>query len=177
VTDDHSASVTSRGFLARADQLGRLLENSALVGTLSAMILLASTQIILRNFLDSGIAWADEALRLMVLWVAMLGAVAASRDNRHISIDILSKVLPVGIKRFTALIVHGVTAGVCGLLAFLSAAFVSETYQFDDRLLDNIPAWWFQAILPVAFSLMAYRYCLWCVKEATALLKPERDAE
>ena len=30
----------------------------------------------------SGVAWGDEALRLMVLWVTMLGAVAATRERQ-----------------------------------------------------------------------------------------------
>ena len=81
-------------WLAGADRVGRWLENSLLSIVLVSMILLASGQIGLRNLFGSGFPWADEALRLLVLWVAMLGAVAASRENRHISIDILSRVLP-----------------------------------------------------------------------------------
>ena len=80
------------GILSRADQIGQSVENAALVAVLAAMILLAGAQIVLRNFFDSGFPWADEALRLMVLWVAMLGAVAAGRENRHIAIDALSRI-------------------------------------------------------------------------------------
>ena len=64
-------------FFERADRIGRLAETAILVLLLTAMMLLASSQIALRNFFASGFAWADEALRLMVLWLAMIGAVAA----------------------------------------------------------------------------------------------------
>ena len=27
-----------------------------------------------------------------------------------------------------------------------------------------MPAWWFQAILPVGFFLIGYRYVIWCLR-------------
>lgn len=152
------------GFLARADRAGQILENAALVAVLTAMILLAAAQIVLRNFMDSGFAWGDEALRLMVLWVAMLGAVAASRENRHISIDALSRILPGGPKAWADVIVRAFTAGVSFVLAWYSWVFVAESREFEDTLLGDLPAWWFQAILPVAFFLIGYRYAIWCLR-------------
>ena len=38
---------------------------------LTAMIVLAATQIVLRNLFDSGIIWGDAALRVAVLWVGL----------------------------------------------------------------------------------------------------------
>lgn len=48
------------------------LEDSILVALLLAMIVLAVTQIALRNGFDTGITWADALLRVMVLWIALL---------------------------------------------------------------------------------------------------------
>jgi TRAP-type C4-dicarboxylate transport system permease small subunit len=58
------------------------------------MISLAFAQIVLRNGFDGGIVWADSLLRIMVLWIALIGAVVASRDQRHINIDLISRFLP-----------------------------------------------------------------------------------
>ena len=43
-------------------------EDALLVLLLSTMILLAGTQIVLRNMLDTGVVWIDPLLRVMVLW-------------------------------------------------------------------------------------------------------------
>lgn len=157
------------GLLARADNLGRFAENAALVLTLSAMILLGTTQIILRNFFDSGFGWADEALRLMVLWVAMFGAVAASREQRHITIDVLSRVLPDNAKAWVAIIVDALTAATTLILAWYSWIFVAESYEYQDRVLNDLPAWLFQSVLPVAFFLIAYHYVIACIRHARKL--------
>ncbi len=152
------------GLLARADRAGRFVENLALVVVLTAMILLAAAQIFLRNFLDSGLAWGDEALRLMVLWVAMLGAVAASRENRHISIDALSRVLPPVPRAWAAVVVRAFTSAVAFMIAWYSLEFVAESREFGDLLLDDLPAWWFQSIIPVGFLLIGYRYAIWFLR-------------
>jgi TRAP-type C4-dicarboxylate transport system permease small subunit len=134
------------------------------------MILLGSTQIILRNFFNSGFGWADEALRLMVLWVAMFGAVAASREQRHISIDILSRVLPDSAKVWVAILVDGFTAAIALILAWYSWIFVADSYEFQDRLLNDLPAWLFQLVLPVAFFLIAYHYVIALLRQLRSLL-------
>jgi TRAP-type C4-dicarboxylate transport system permease small subunit len=154
-----------KGILARAERVGLLLENTALAGILSAMILLASGQIFLRNFVGTGLPWADEALRLMVLWVAMLGAVAASREDRHISIDVLSRLLPDGLRKWAAALVHLVTIVVSLTLAWFSWVFVIESREYQETLLGDLPAWLFETILPVAFLLIAYRYVIWLVRD------------
>ena len=60
---------------------------------LGSMILLAAGQILLRNLFEMGLFWADPTQRLMVLWLALLGAIAATHDDRHIRIDLFSRFL------------------------------------------------------------------------------------
>ena len=78
----------------RLDRAGRFLETAVLVTLFSSMMLLAVGQIVLREVFNTGFVWADELIKLMVLWLAMVGSVAATRDNRHIRIDALSHVFP-----------------------------------------------------------------------------------
>lgn len=136
------------------------------------MILLAAGQIGLRNLFGSGFAWADEALRLMVLWVAMLGAVAASRENRHISIDVLARILPDTPRMIAGCLVHAFTAFIALVLAWYSLEFVRESFSFGDTLLDDLPAWCFQLILPLGFLLIGYRYLIWTARELMQLIRP-----
>ena len=157
MTEDQNKS----GLFALADRLGQVIENAALVGVLASMVVLASVQIFLRNFMDSGFAWGDEALRLMVLWVAMLGAVAASRENRHIAIDALLRVLPPVPKAWSQVLVYAFTSAVSLVMAWYAWEFVAESREYGDLLLEDLPAWWFQSILPVGFFLIGYRYAIW----------------
>jgi len=144
----------------KLDKLGRWLEQAALVLLLATLIVLAGGQIFMRNVLDSGMVWVDEFLRIVVLWLTLVGAVAASREKKHISIDILNRFLSDRVKLFTGLLVNLFSAGVCALLAWFSYSFVSDSLEYGDTVLQDWPAWIFQIILPVGFTLIAYRYFL-----------------
>ncbi|MCK5838003.1 MAG: TRAP transporter small permease, partial [Desulfobacula sp.] len=81
------------------------IEDSILIGLLLSMICMAVLQIVMRNLFDSGILWGDELIRVLVLWIGLIGAMIASRNNHHISIDVISRYLPDKIKKFTNLMI------------------------------------------------------------------------
>ncbi len=144
--------------LKRLDALGRRIEDIFLAAMLTTMILLAGWQIVQRNFIGGGMIWADELLRLLVLWLGLLGAMAASRDNRHVSIDLLMRFLPKKIKPPVRILLHLFTAVVCGMLAFYSLKFVQMEHEYQTKVLTGLPAWWFELILPIGFGMMSLRY-------------------
>lgn len=158
------------GLLGWADRLGRLAENIFLAILLFGMIGLAAAQVGLRELLGQGIAWGDEALRLLVLWAAMAGAVAASRDEVHLRIDLASRFLPGRLVAVAAVAVDFFTAAVAGCLAWHSGRFVAESREFGDVVLGGQPAWVYQAVLPVAFILITWRYLVWFARRCRDLL-------
>jgi len=137
-----------------------LVEDGILALLLFSMILLATSQIFLRNLFDSGIIWADPLLRIMVLWLGLLGALAATRENKHISIDLLTRFLsePVRIisKSFTSLF----SSIVAGILAYHSVRFVVMEYESQTTIITDIPAWIIELILPIAFVLITIRFTI-----------------
>ncbi len=140
---------------------------------LTTLIVLAASQIFMRNVLNTGVIWADELLRILVLWVALLGAVAASRDDKQIRLDVFSRFLPPAGKLVAEIVADLFTAIVCGVIAWYSFVFVREAYQYEDVLLGSLPAWIFQSVLPLAFFLISYRYLLFFVKRLVALIKKD----
>jgi TRAP-type C4-dicarboxylate transport system permease small subunit len=160
--------------LSRLEKVGKAGENAILVVILSGMILLAAGQIVLRNFFDIGFIWADELLRLMVLWIAVAGAVAASRSDKHINIAILDRFLVGRSAQAVRCIVHLFTAGVSTIVCYHSVAFVRTSHEFGDVLLGGIPAWMLQAILPIGFGLIAWRYAVFALRELLLFMGPAR---
>lgn len=144
----------------RLEKVAAYAEDGLLLIILISMILLAGTQIFLRNIFDSGLFWGDEMLRLLVLWLTMAGGLAASRMDRHISIAVLNRFLPRRVQFFTKVIIDLFTAFICALFAWHSARFVMGSYEFGDMLMRSVPAWTLQIILPVGFALMAFRHLL-----------------
>ena len=145
----------------RLDRLGQLLENVALVVMLGGMIALAFGQIVLREVFETGFVWADELIKLMVLWLAMIGAVAASRDDRHIRIDVLSQILPDGVIKYSRVLVDVFAAAVSAVIAWHAWRYLQLEIEFEDQVLIDTPAWIAHVVVPVAFALISYRFaCL-----------------
>ena len=143
------------------ERLGGILaavEDGILVSLLTVMIGLAGTQILLRNLWDSSIGWGDPLLRVTVMWVGLLGAMAASRDDNHITIDLVSRFLEGRAEAATRIITGLVSAVVCTALAWHGMRFVLFEREDQAIAFASVPAWMCELIIPVAFGIMALRF-------------------
>ena len=118
------------GLLGRALVLFHGVEDLFLVLLLLAVIVLAPLQIFLRNFFDAGISWADPLIRVLVLWLGLFGAVAASRGDRHITIDVASRYFSAGLGDALRLLTSLFTSAVSALIAWHSGRFVIDEREF-----------------------------------------------
>jgi len=147
-------------FLLRTKRQILTIENGLLALLLTGMILLATLQIALRNGWATGLSWADPALRIAVLWVTLLGAMAATRDENHIQIDLLTRFLPARLKIYAQLVTDLFSAFICGMLAWHGSRFVYFEWQDKSILFASIPAWVCELIIPFGFGVMALRFLI-----------------
>jgi len=153
------------------------LEEAALTLALGAMIVLSSLQILLRGVFDAGIAWADPMLRVLVLWVGLLGAITASREGRQITVDVVSRLLSGRARAAVGAVTNLFTAGVAGVLAYHGARFVASEHEFASVAFSGVPAWALESIIPFAFAAIALRYLGHAAEDLWALLRGENPAE
>lgn len=146
------------------------IEQILLVTSLGLMILIAFLQIVLRNLFATGLVWGDLFLRNLVLWIGFIGATIATKEGRHINIDVVSRWLPSAGKNLASKCTHGYSFLVCGLLTYAALKFIKNEAQMGNVTLFNIPAWIPELILPVTFGLMTFRFGL-------RLLKPTSKTE
>jgi len=137
-----------------------MLEDWLLAILVLALVALAGAQIILRNFFDTGLYWADPLLRALVLWTGMLGALAAVRDDKHIALDVLQRFLTPRAQRVSRLLTLGFTAAMCAAMAWYSVGLVTIDLTSGSNAFAKVPSWLIESILPAGFGLMALRFAL-----------------
>ena len=115
---------------------GKLLEDFFLALLLLVMVVLAVLLIVMRNVFDSGLVWGDELLRILVLWLCLVGAMAASRDDNHLTIDVISRFLPQSLQAFTRILTNLFTVIICAIIAWSGTAITRG------RGLTGIRVWW-----------------------------------
>jgi C4-dicarboxylate transporter DctQ subunit len=145
------------------------VETVILVIILSFMVLFAFLQVVLRNIFDEGILWGDILLRHLVLWVGFIGASLATKESKHINIDLFSRFLSDRGKLINKLITTLFSVFICVLLTNASWKFVLDEKSMGTEIFSGMPAWYFQIIIPVGFLLMALRFLVQSIESIAGL--------
>lgn len=149
-----------KSFLERSRTIIYRVEDSILVGILVLMIVLSVLQIFLRNFFGGGIVWSDVLVRVLVLWVGLIGAMVASRDGNHINIDIMNRYLSGRVKFVVKFAIELFTGIICLVVAYYSLQFVQIEFAYGGESFAKVPIWLCESIIPFAFMVISLRYFL-----------------
>ena len=152
-------------------------EDALLVLLLSTMIVLASTQILLRNLFDSGFVWIDPLLRVLVLWLGLIGATVATRNNRHIRIDLLSKFFRRNTHRLIQSVIGQISAWTCLVIAWYGFKWIQMDYADGLTSFVGVPAWTMEVVIPATFALIGLRYLILSVGWAKLYLRHLKVAQ
>lgn len=139
------------------------------------MIVVAVFQIVNRQLLGSMFAmpWADELVRFIVLWLAMVGSIAACRDNKHIRIDAITHVLSGTVVTWIKIVVDVFAAVVCAVIGWQAFRLVREEVSWGDYVMGDVPLWLAHAVVPLAFFLICYQFLVRVLKLAYSIFRPE----
>ncbi len=144
-----------RVLLALDHALSRV-ENILLASLGLGLLAVAAVQLGFR-LTGGGPVWLDALMRTATLWLALLGALVATREGRQLRIDALVRKL-TGIWGHVAAVVVGLfTAGICAALAWSSYTLTVMERESGAMLFSGIPNWWAMAALPIIFLLMGLR--------------------
>ena len=136
------------------------IENNLVILLLASILIFAITQVILRNFFDSGIVWGESLLRILVLWLGLAGAIVASRQGKQLNIDVLSQYIPDRYKSYVKQLNFLFTALVCLTISYYSFEFTYLEYTEGSYAFEQVPAWLSISIIPIAFAMMSIKYIL-----------------
>lgn len=125
------------------------------VSLMLLLVVLAFTQVILRNVFSIGINAFDELMRNAVLWIAFVGASLTTLRGKHISIDILPRFTKGKIKAILDWLLALTASLICLFLAGLGIRFLSLEIEMESVIAGIIPAWIIEIIIPVGFFLLA----------------------
>ena len=140
------------------------IENGFLLLLIFSAVSIATLQIVLRNSGADALVWADQALNILVLWIAMAGALVATREKNHIAIDLVGRYLSGWPKRLVVAVTFSATAICCAIASWFGVGFVLEEKEYGDIAFLDVPLWLCEAIIPFALGIIAIRYTLFTVQ-------------
>jgi TRAP-type C4-dicarboxylate transport system permease small subunit len=144
---------------------------------LTMMILMAFFQIVLRNFFNTGISWGDSLVRYLVVWVGFIGAAIATKEDKHINIDVVSRWLTGPQRHYIRLVSHFFSTVICGLLTLAAIKFLRFEAQMGSTAFFKLPVWVPEIIIPVTFGLMTLRFTVRFLSEFERIRKHDFKQE
>ncbi len=149
-----------RNYLLRINALLGKIEIGMLCLIVAMMVGLAVLEIILRYIFNVSLLWKHHMLQNLTLWLCFLGAALASSERRHISIDILRRILPESAMRYISLLIDVLSLIVVSILAYYGFDFLKEERMMTTTLIGSIPLWWAKTIIPGGFILIGIHLLL-----------------
>ena len=152
------------------------IEFGLLIAFLGSMVLLAFMQVVLRNFFGTGVIWADTIVRHLVLWSGFVGAALATSEERHISIDALTKFLSPRTKHIVLIFTSTFAAVVCYYLATAAWEYVLEERLHGGELVLGIQTWVALLIIPAGYILLAFHFLIKAIENVLRTFSKQAEA-
>ncbi len=134
----------------------RHLEHALLIGALLGAAFLPLADTLGRPF-GFAVPAGAEYLKQLVLWLAFLGGLVATRERRHLSLSTV-ELFRERVRRFGRLLAAAVAAATVGILTYASVVLVLANREEGRELMGGIPVWILELVMPVSLGLMALRF-------------------
>jgi TRAP-type C4-dicarboxylate transport system permease small subunit len=140
----------------------RLLNALAVVAALVllAMVILVTTDIVLRNLTRTGFPWSNEVSEYALYLITLMTAPWLLRRGQHVRVDLMLTMVPPRVAWMMEAASDVLGIGVCLFLARSGAIMTYQSWQLGSITIKNLifPEWWLLAPLPVAFVLLAVEF-------------------
>ena len=123
-----------------------------LASLLAAMLLQGVT----RDVLNDPTAWTEEACRYLYVYIVFLGASAAIADRSHVSVNVLTQMLPAPARLVLALAVDVLIVGFLAILAWYGAKATLRNVDIPLAVLQ-VPYAWVYVVVPLTAVTMMGR--------------------
>ena len=89
-----------------------------LIGVFGMMVVLVFGNVVLRYGFNYGIIFSEEVSRFLFVWMVFLGSVLMLRDNGHLGVHTITKLLPLAGKKFCKFVGDASTLACCVLMTY-----------------------------------------------------------
>ena len=150
------------------------LEGWFIVFLFCTTFFLALGQIVLRSVFNTSFPWTDPAIRHLVLWVGLWGALWTTKHGNHLKIEIAKHGLPPSVRLFSQLATNGLSAAICAILSWQSIRFLKDEIAYGTESIGGVDLWFFQLVFPAVFTLMAIHFAHITFYYLRISLRPKR---
>lgn len=134
--------------------------------TLTACVIIANLNVIMRYFFNHPLQWNDEVVTGLFVWTVFIGSAYAYRKHAHLGVDIVTNMLKPKARAIVLDIVSVLELVVLIMLTVISIQYVHNliyvrgVYKPYVSDILRFPRWWIGIAVPIGFGLSVL-YSIW----------------
>ncbi len=155
--------------------LDEKLEAVFLSIVLIAATLIVFAQVVTRYCLKVPLPWSEEVARYLFLWLTWVGASYATKERKHVTIDIVYEMLPKAGQKVCTIISTGVWIAFLCVMVYISVKLTASVASGGMIAVGSgIPMWVPYASIPTGMCMMLFRLLQNCVHDLKAADQTEK---
>lgn len=122
--------------------------NWLLAISLSALVILSNWAVFQRYVMSQPLHFAEELSVFLFMWIVMLGAIAAEKDDRHLTISVIVDALPPKVTQIIDIALSVISIGVLLYAAKIGLDLATSSQSRITQIL-RIPYFWIYIAFPI----------------------------
>ncbi|MDQ2081467.1 TRAP transporter small permease [Xanthobacteraceae bacterium Astr-EGSB] len=121
---------------------------------LTALVVVTIAAVFMRYVVGAPLQWTEEVSGILMIWIVMIGGVAAERDDQHLSIPLLPDALPRRLGLAINIVVSAFSIAVLLYMAWLAWDLASRA-QYKLTQILGVSWYWIDIAVTVGATCMA----------------------
>jgi TRAP-type C4-dicarboxylate transport system permease small subunit len=121
---------------------------------LFVLLVIFNVAVVMRYFVDRPLYWTEEVSGLLMVWIVMLGAIAAERDDQHLAIPVLVDLFAPKVTAVVNLVVSVLSATFLLYVSYVGLK-LALTVKFKVTSILRVSYFWIDIAIPVGFVVIA----------------------
>jgi TRAP-type transport system small permease protein len=122
--------------------------NWLLAISLAALVILSNWAVFQRYVLSQPLHFAEEMSVFLFMWIIMLGAISAEKDDRHLTISVLVDAFPQQLGKIIDIVLSVVSIGILLFAAKIGFDLAMASQTRVTQIL-RIPFFWIYIAFPI----------------------------
>nr|WP_321457318.1 TRAP transporter small permease [uncultured Cohaesibacter sp.] len=115
---------------------------------LAFLVLATSYSVFMRYWMEDPILWMEETSGLAMIWVVMIGAMCAERDNENLSIAFVCDLMSEKIRFCTSIVTSLISIGLLLYIAYLGLN-LADRVAFKLTSVLKLSWYWIDIAVPL----------------------------
>ena len=126
------------------------------------MAFFIGADVFMRNVMGSGMPWVIEAMEYAMYVATVFAAPWVLREGSHVSVDVLTSVLPARFGRYVVLLASLLGTVICLIVFYYSATATIRAFERSSMVYKSftIPEWWVNFFVPFGMAFMTIEFFL-----------------